>query len=436
MFPGLKRTLFIFLMTLLFSHGLSAQEFLSQHNVPHRYFSLGIDAGAGFYTDFAGAADFFLKNLFDPGKGVDFPETLGQPISLTGGLGGSIVLDISGGDTWGFTVNVGIEDTVFDLGFPRSVLDFFTDAAHIAEQGVEGDVSFSGAVYAEAGVAVHFKASRFFVKIKPSYFLPLVYIPEGTVHYAGSVADGRARLETTGSADVYTLVPVNGLINADLGTILNAILPNAGDGGVDLDVTLEYPFFNWFDMGVTLENYPIMPSKLGYKASVPLDYTLVDAPVEDLAGPSVTIPALPDSLSSSAVEAYNIYRPLTLSVYANFRPFGGLGGEFFTDLLTLRPWVGYSQNVLDNDARYVNFGLDMEMNFARRAYIYASTGLKNGAWKHSAGVIFNFRIIELQAGLSMRSRASMDSIEAFGGSFVDSFDGRGLSASVGLHFGY
>ena len=295
----------------------------------------------------------------------------------------------------------------------------------------QGEASVWAESFATFSVPVSVKLDKWRLKLAPTCFVPFVYVPATTVKgYAMNGVDGSIVAKAQAQLDFYTIGEFKGLVtDGELSTDVfknfeaDSILSNiASSAGFDLSAEVEYQLFDSFDLGGYI-TAPIIPGHLRHKvstvatASVQTDSLL--GSVIDEESPE-TDAKFGDAYYSSC--NYVVNRPLKFGLECAWRPFG--------KWLTLRGLAGAAlRNPFGGDVTIKSFypeyklGIDLEALGMFGLSLYSQYTKK--VFAHGLGIMLNFRAVELDVNAAICSP-----------SFVQSFKGYGLTAGVGLKFGW
>lgn len=310
------------------------------------------------------------------------------------------------------------------------------DLFKVVESVKPGDVYNAKAnVWAESfavfSVPVRFSVDKWRIKITPSYFVPLVYVPSTTVSgYAVNGVDGSITVSASAPIEFYTVSEFKGLVkdgdfstdfvnNFDASYIASDL---ATSGGIDLSAAVEYPLLETLDIGGYVFT-PILPGRLKHKvtamANVSIRADSLMQMVIDNESPDATA-KFSDAAYSSA--NYSVNRPLRLGAECAWRPWG--------KWLTLRGLLGFGlRNPFGEDVSikslYPEYSLSADLVALGMFGLTLSTEYKNKIFAHGLGIMLNFRAIEFDISAAVCSS-----------SFIQSFRGEGVSAGVGVKFGW
>lgn len=296
-----------------------------------------------------------------------------------------------------------------------------------------------------ASTPVKLKFGRMRVKVSPTFFAPMAYIPYSTASLKATVSqnDGVYSISAKSeSLDFYTLVDVGAFMDSErlAEMVSNPMLfaSDIGQGigkslGFNLSAEVELPILRTFDAGAYI-TLPIVPGRLKYKSSVWVDYSIEDISLqnimnssgsEDGSGISFTMPEMGThyGFSGFSPTSYSINMPFRLGVEGAWRPFG--------KWCTFRPIVGMAaNNPFGKDFRwkesvYFEYGLVAELKILYVLNLSFSHRYMEQVYMNRIGLAFNFRLMELDVALATASP-----------SFVSSWSLSGVNAMVGIKIGF
>ena len=188
------------------------------------------------------------------------------------------------------------------------------------------------------------------------------------------------------------------------------------DVGLDFGLGLEYPLFPMLDLGIDMIHIPLVPAVLRnfmrIKGSAGIGDTvdIINIDVESLF-----------SFDSDDVEygigKQTIIRPLKMLVFADFHPFQ-------SKVLSFMPRAGFSYNPLFLQPFSPEYGLKMRLDLLNIFIANLGVHYEDRLWKNSFALALNFRVIQIDLGVTFQSQ-----------DFIKSWQGGGLGALVGLRFG-
>ena len=294
-----------------------------------------------------------------------------------------------------------------------------------------GEANFWAQSFAAFSAPIKFNVDKWKIKITPSYFVPLFYIPSTTVKgYAVNGLDGSVTAVAAAPIEFYTISEFKGLIkdgefSTDFVDKMEAGYFTSGlatSGGIDLSASVEYPLLEKLDVGGYI-SMPILPGRLKHKVTAVATLTarvdsLMQMIVDEKEGD--TSAKISDAAYSSA--NYCVSRPLRLGAECAWRPIG--------KWLTLRGLLGFGlRNPFGNDVSarsfYPEYRLSADLVALGMLGLTLSTEYRNKIFAHGLGIMLNFRAVEFDFSAALCSS-----------SFVQSFKGEGASAGVGVKFGW
>lgn len=390
-----------------------------------RYFEFGVNnAGAGFANNFFGVGDIFrkqirinqelLKKIKEDGFVAEFDVDAGAFINFNT-------------QNWGFDITASVAgDVSFEA--PKS---FFTLLSEGNKEGhsSSGTFGFYGAVYTETAVDIHarfMQNKQLKISVIPSMFIPLVYIPKGGFTYNLKMEREQVLFSVDGSLDMYAPFSIDALMDDPNGIEYMSMFDAKG---FDLSLNAEYDVFkdgyDWLTAGFNIKSIPLAPASLQYRTRMAFEnspWNILDTP--DLLGGLTSgdddLFKLPsdDDITFDPVEGeIKVMRPVRFDLYSNVRPFE-------TKIVVVRPSIGLTvANTLDGKSHF-NYSLTAELN-TPVFLLHLFTAYDELVYKHGLMIGINFRIIEVDVGVDVRSR-----------DFVQSFDLNGVRVWAGARVGF
>jgi len=336
-------------------------------------------------------------------------------------------LNINWKDKWGFGLDIGHINVTGNLLLSGDLLSF--------KEASDDKLGAGAAIFADVGIPVFFHYNKFKIKIRPSVFLPVVYTePDVTYSYNQVVdpvtGDSGMRFQLNYDVRVYSIVDMRGLGDNDFGAIGQNLQDNAWDIarnnlGYDISLGVEYPLFDWLDLGVDITNIPLVMANLNnymqIEGEVYFDSSKMDI-ADLLNGGEFPQDAYgyPEDMDIKYKNdgSVKIYRPFTTLFYAKCRPFG-------SPVFSLIPSVGFSLNPLYTRLCSIEGGLSARLDLANIFITTLGINYNDRRWKNSIDFVLNLRAFEIDLGVSFQSP-----------DFVKSFQGAGLGVNVGLKLGW
>ncbi len=385
---------------------------------PNRYFEIGVDSEAGGANNYFSTSNLLVKDLV-----IDFNQ-ISNDISDDGLQFGvatheKAFVNLNIGEKCRLSFFGGVDATGF-MSISHDLFAFLAEGIEIGETR-KVDVTGHFETFVHAGVSLQTKIKGFAVKFMPSYFVPLVYVPETTATGSLSTKEtGEIKAYASAPVEVYSCVSLQSMLddNKIPEIAVNEILSN---GGFDFGLALEKRFFPSLDAGL-FTRIPIVAGTLKHKAS-----TSYYASFET----NGLLGKLSDSEEHNSEhghtdweyseEDFKIHRPLKVGLNASCRPFGG--AKWFR----INPMAAIAvRNPYTSDSKiYAEYSLDALISAFNIFNLTFGTSYLDEMFYQKLGFGFNFRVIEIicQARLA-------------GTDFATSFSGTGASAYAGVRIGF
>jgi hypothetical protein len=389
-----------------------------------------------FANDFLTAADFFnspfylLKNIKDI---IEDPVLVYKDpvkININDFFDGfnfyfgthikPLSLNFNRKDKWGFGLDIAHIKVDGNLSLAENILTF--------TKTEEEKSGVGGAVFVEMGIPVFFHLSKLKVKIRPSLYIPLVYT-EPNISY---VSREGTELKFNYNMYVYSLIDMGGLLDDGIDPVVQD-LQNSYWGilrenmGYDFRLGLEYPWNRWLDIGLDFVNIPVpfAAATLNHYMQIQgsASFELSEIDVSTIMDDDNFLDKIYNFESKDPVTGYNadgikIYRPFTMLLYANYRPFGSY-------TLTLIPSLGFSINYFYLKPFNMEGGLSIRYDLANIIILTLGVNHNERKWINSIDFALNLRALELDLGLALK-----------GLTFIQSWHGAGLGVNFGIKLGW
>lgn len=277
----------LILTALIFSSSLA----FAQLYPPKRVFEVGTELTFSASQNAVNVTDIFVENLV-----LDFTK-------IADGLNGNgLLFDIDADTDFFMNLNLGKRwgvgvfmdaNTSLEFGIGQGLWDFLAygnwDEATNTPQDTKFDLSLSLESFLEFGAPIKFGLKSLGIKVTPSYYIPLAYIPYTSANVIvspGNASNGKT-LTATGEANfnLYTPVSLNGILSVDengslnfdsesLSAMFSDLTSNVGttsmellqNGGISLGISADYPLFRTLTVGAYAD-FPLSPGKLSYRTS-------------------------------------------------------------------------------------------------------------------------------------------------------------------------
>ncbi|GHU54435.1 hypothetical protein FACS189442_0650 [Spirochaetia bacterium] len=408
---------------------ISAFGLLSAEDTPHRKsWEIGSDLGVGLANNMLGLSDILNKEqkiVLDLNK---LTTDLGDKDAMLGiDLFGDAFLNLTIKERYFLSFYVGV-DGGLNLGLGKSIMEFVS-RGNIDNHSLNGDIiNISGGVFAEMGAGFSTRLPILADKLKVggslAYYIPLFYIPKGSISYDLDMETG---IKIGAAADFKVFSPISGAFTGEeinVGDIFGA-------GGVDFSLQAEYLLplsaVN-LALGLNFTHIPLVPATMKNGFGVSLDELEIDIsdPMSAFTGGGF-MEEITDKLSNIAPKlgafsgaSQTALRPMKMDIYADYRPF-----IKFPDLLLVRPNIGFTAVYPDPDEAHFNIGVLVKTSLVKNIFnIYMAMGVDGGVCKNRIGLGLNFRAAEFLLEVSGKSQ-----------NFEKSFSS-GFGLTVGTRFGW
>jgi hypothetical protein len=278
---------------------------------------------------------------------------------------------------------------------------------------LDGNLNIGGSVFAEAGIKGTGRFNRLRVAVKPTLFVPVIFIPAAGGNYSvdttenGIYAHGRLDL------NIYSACT----LEEEIGFSFRE--NNTFPLGFDISAGAEYALRPAVDLGVSVSHLPLVPAKISHRVNIRSEYEfkIVDT-LDSITAGNIELPD-PELVTSHDNNAdFYAFRPFRFNFYLNYRPTD-------TGLFMIRPSLGFSLLTTDNYAPCFNGGIEGQVNILKIFSAALFAGYVERIWAYDFRFMLNFHVTEIIFGVSLR-----------GTDFVNALGARGLGLSLGLRLGY
>lgn len=404
---------------------LSSAFVFAELHKPNRIFEVGFDAEGGFSNNSLAATELLVKDLvLDLQKMADDVPDSGWNLDLF--VREKNFLNINAGQRFRLGFFAGVEGNG-NFNISHDFFDIFGTGYKVGESK-SIDLDTYGDVYLTGGVSFGTRIRKLGIRITPSYYVPIVYIPKTNATVSWSTTeDGEIRAHAQAEFEVYSAFDLSKVLedsdyeNVSDEELSEEIQKSLSNGGFDLQIEAEYPLFgNAFELGA-FARVPILPGKLNYKASRTITADFYQSNfLGKLNDESETESEHDFGEFSYSTADKEVYRPMRLGLEGVWRPFGGTW-------FALEPMAAcVIRSPYDADERivYPEFSLDARLNFFNFLGLNVGTAYLDQIFVQRVGLMLNARVIEIDAQVSLRS-----------GTFEKSFKGAGLGAYLGFRVG-
>jgi hypothetical protein len=397
---------------------------------PRRNVEFGLDSSAEFANSYLRPSDILQETIV-----LDFTamsRDLRRGFGLFTGVTSNIFFNVNMVN-FGFGWFAGV-DGAGQFKIPQSLFELIAHGN--TSDNYSGSFDIGAAAFAEAGGWFSAKiVKNLKLTVRPSYFLPLVYMTKSEAGYSLVTSSETGDMDAEGSlsAALYTPLPMNedGSIDSgklDVGSML-------GKGGGDLSLGVEYSLFNNLILGASLTHIPIVPARISEGYNVRANFSYYQN-VRDLLEDGKSDTETPEAGETGGESKKNgldyeeptftsfsgseqvIFRPVKLGFNAFYQPFN-------TRFFVLKPYAALVFNGIYDTPIYFDFGGIAELNLGNIFIIDAGTSFEDMIWKHSLGFVLNMRALELDIAVSTQSQ-----------NFLKSFQAAGLRINIGIRMGF
>ena len=403
---------------------------------PSRFFEIGADSNTSFANNTFGLKDILTKDVkIDFQKITDDMPDSGFKLGFYSKEKAFVNMNIS--SRFRFSFFTDIESSgMFNIS--KDFFDILGSGIDVGETK-KIDITTYADVFLDLGFSFQTLVGGYGIKITPTYYVPLLYVPTTTATAKMSMnSDGEIKANASAQMDVYTAVNMENYIEDDPDKYkdinVEEILSN---GGFDISLEIERNWLHGLNAGL-YTRLPILPGKLNYKMS-----TLVYAdfyeenlmtfvtdsdrekpkPKSGHVKPSTYNPDNHDDEEDGfeySEDSYKAYRPFKFGLNATYMPWG--------QWLKIQPSLGFAvRNPYTSDAIfYMEYALDFRLSMLARIFnVNFGTAYQNKIFQHRFGLAINLSVLEIISQVSM-----------CGTSFISTFHTTGYGALVGVRIGF
>ena len=387
---------------------------------PNRIFEFGIDSNTMFANSSFGLHDFMKKNLE-----IDLEKIANEVPSSGFSLGffnkEKIFVDLNLSSRFRFSVFTEVESSS-RFSISKDLFDLLADGISVGESKTV-DVTGYADVFANIGGSFQTIISGYGVKITPTYFVPLVYVPKTSATASLTTeSSGAIKGEAEANVEIYTALDMhdfmeNGKNTSDLDLEAGNTLSN---GGFDLSLEIERNWLHGLNAGL-YTRIPILPGTMKHKMSTLVWAYFYETNVLGYLDNTEEHDYDHGHDDFTYSEAnYKVHRPLKLGLNATYMPFG--------DWLKIQPALGFAvRNPYSSDAIfYPEYALDFRISILRNLLAFnLGTAYQNQIFQQRFGFALNLHAIEIMVQASL-----------CGTTLPSSFDKNGYGAFMGVRIGF
>lgn len=427
-------SVFAFMLSSFTVLSLAATEFSGDLlSKPHRAFEIGINTNTSLSNNTFGLEDILVKEIkIDLQKMVsDMPDS-GFDLALLNKE--KVYIDLNASSRFRFSFFTDLESSMhFNIS-----KDFFSilGSGISVDKEKNIDISLCADSFFDIGTSFQTIIKGYGVKITPTYFVPLFYVPNTSFKSSYlSKSNGEITFNAKADVDIYTAIDMEGYVDNgdkhsdfDIGEVLS-------NGGFDFSFEIERNWLHGLNAGL-YTRIPMVAGKLNYRMTTTayasfheenlMDFiTDSNKKLEDVKSGHVK-PSTYNDKHENEEEGYDFYqdsfkayRPLKLGLNATYMPWG--------NWLKIQPSLGFAvRNPYTQYAKfYPEYSLDLNLSLlASFLGFQFGTAYQSQVYQHRFGMSLNIHAVELVAQVSM-----------CGTSFISTFHTVGYGAFAGVRIG-
>lgn len=381
--------------------------------LPHRYFQIGMKTDFGASNNFFNVKDLFKKELeIDLNEVSDKMPEGGWKLNVF--LNSEVYIGFDLKNKLDINICSGLEG-YGEAVVSKEMFDYIGKGFKLYEPlSVGGSVCFDSFAYSE--ISVGFDLFGFHVSVVPAFIRPLIHVESqrANLSYVNSY-DGSLNVGAFAQLRYYSFTDLEPIFDGTFSSVSS----DAWLGwGFDLGLNVEHKIFNTLQGGAYIR-IPFIPGHLTHSADVLYGFNFYLPGMKEMFNGDYNDPEYIENEKVYGSEGKYVSRPFRTGIQLAWRPFGrwctfgALGG------------LGVKYMFTKDAVSYFEYDLSCEMRFVHMLGTWVKTQYKNELFKHELGLLFNFRVCELDLGVSVQ-----------GADFVNSFKGSGAGAFVNLAIGF
>lgn len=404
----------IFTFTAILFYNVAAV-FAWPINIPHRIVEFGVSASGGFSNNTLKAEDFLKKEaVIDTAQIAEFVPDNGFQINMNGLASSFFNLNLYDGFHLGFEAGV---EASGDFNLSKDIFDFLAKGVNVG-QTISVDAKSDSDAFYYMNAAVGWNAGSFHFELVPTLVLPLVHAhAKKAKGYFVNEADGSIVSNVTLEMELNTITSMQPFFDDNFSS--KKLTDDMKQGwGFDIGFSIERPIFDMLQ-GMLYARIPVVPGTLSYSTLMKSTMTYQVEGIKSMFESGTSSPEWKNEDKVYSEEKLKLSRPLRVGGQVAWRPFGRWIS--FDGMLGFGIKYPYT-----SEARfYAEYNASAYMSIAHVIGVKASTGYSDEVFKHSVGLILNFRVFELNAGVSVQ-----------GGDFANCFKGSGAGAFATICVGW
>lgn len=391
-----------------------------------RYFEFAFGTGVGLGQNVMSVSDIFVEELV-----FDF-DKINDSLGASGAIINANVRPVFEMNLNVPVFNAGlhlVNQEYIQFGISKDLFEFLANGNKLGEPisiglnaMVDSFVSFE--------IPIGFNVGDFKVKTNLAYYLPIVFMPNPTAEASLDVdSEGNIVVSADANFKFYSLISMEPMLgeNATGFDISSLASDIASSGGVDFDLEITYPLFEFLQIG-GYTHFPIVPGSLQHEMSGGASFkmkqdSILSSLVESgtVGSPDMSGVELHDF--TFADKKYYVNRPFRFGACAYFTPFG--------DWFEVSSYFGFgTRNPFSADYdfktyAYPEYSLALDIVGVKVFKFNMETNYIEKAFNQKIGIGLDLRILELDVDLGMSSP-----------SFLQSWTGEGLTTEVWVKVGF
>jgi hypothetical protein len=314
-------------------------------------------------------------------------------------------------DGWGFGLSLFNTEVTGNISLSGDMLSF--------KEAVNSRSDVNAAVFTEIVPSGFFQIQDFKIRVKSSFYYPLVYVVPN-ISYTYQSGSAGTKLDLLYGTRVYTGFST---VDGNEGTLTTSL-------GVSLSAGADYPLskvlglteisrFLDFDVALDFINIPLVPATMK-------SYMETGGRISADSGAGSSLEDFFDSFGSDDGDSgsyddanKNVFKAFKMIASAKWRPLMG------NDLITIIPMLGFCIDPLYEDSGSLEIGVKARLDLYNFFIAVAGLCYTDRTFVNSLDLTLNLRAFELNIGGSLQSQG-----------FVKSWTGGGFGLNFGLKFGW
>ncbi|MDR2784552.1 MAG: hypothetical protein LBB83_01425 [Treponema sp.] len=375
---------------------------------PHRTLEFGADGGAYVANNLLRLSDIFnvRKTLT-----VDLVNAYVRELIAAAGGEADVFFNLNLRNGYGIGVFAGLDGMFY--GTASESLMRLLGRGNADAGSLDGNLDMGGSVFAEAGIKGTGRFDRLRLVVKPSVFVPVIFIPASRADYSVDMTENGVSARGLFDLNIYSVYALGEETGTSSGVSGNFPL------GFDISAGAEYALLPALDIGASVSHFPLLPAIMSHRMHIGSEYEFKTAgTLDSITSGDIKLPDPELVTSFDSNTSFYALRPFRFNFYINYRPAD-------TDLFVIRPSLGFSFLSVYNYAPCFNAGIEGQINILKIFSAALFTGYVERIWAYDFRFMLNLHVTEIIFGVSLR-----------GTDLINALGTRGLGLSLGLRLGY